>query len=85
MKLVAQSTDCGSVLKDGKVVGFTHHKLVFEGMPDDLQEVWNFVCRLKQGDAFREPHWMHPETHWTQEAFGFSDKGAAAMVKLAFG
>lgn len=85
MKLVAQTTFSGSFIKDGKDKRFAYHKLVFEGIPEDLQEVWNFVCTLKKGDAFREPHWMDPKTYWTQEAFGFSNKGTAAMVKLAFG
>lgn len=84
MKLVGQSVRAGSVLREGKVIGFTHHCLSFEGTPDDMQDIWAFVCTLKKGDAFRETRDRHPVTHWTTTEFFFTDKGAAAMVKLAF-
>ena len=84
MILVAQTVACSSVLQDDKVVGVTYHILTFEGTPGDLQDIWNYICNLNKGSSYRELQWRHPTTFWTQESFGFSDKGTAAMIKLAF-
>jgi hypothetical protein len=84
MNLLGTFTRTGSVQKAGKIIGFTHYCLEFEGTPEDMQSIWDFVCNLNKGDAFRQPVDVHPVTHWSKVKFSFSDKGTAAMVKLAF-
>lgn len=84
MKFLGNFIRTGHFTKNGEDVSFTLYTLEFEGLPDELQEVWDFVCNLKQGDSFRFPQSSHPRTNLTVMEFSFSDRSTAAMVKLAF-
>lgn len=84
MNLLGTFIRTGSVMSMGRAVGFTHWCLEFEGTPEELQRIWDFICTLNKGSAGREPKRVDPVSSWTKMEFTFTDKAAAAMVKLAF-
>jgi hypothetical protein len=76
-----------SVLSDftvhgGKIITSTCWVLEYQGSPDELQAVWDWICLQKKGSTWRQPIIVDPKTQETLIEFGFSDKGAAAMVRL---